>query len=451
MCGCNPQTVFQKNDLEGFFLKQTLMAKNVFTTSPLFANEESKAKFMDYLTSRICQLHDIPDLASLDYGKHILGNKILPQLHAKLIQIPINVCFRGSLQSFSQQQLKQEGISISLGEILQTLISPGQTVETSKATELFNYNLERAMLLGLEIRQAKNECPVHVGIRTNAAQLSNLVKDSLVERFLESAYNVILAPYETKIYDKPLQFLSDHEFEKRVQAFHKFGSFSSLDDLLQGAICIPRNPLNNVTGNPDDIGKHNVIGQDSLTDELLLLPTLSLLVDYAEIMCSEEYPVFQLKTDPDKPSIYSLLPTQGALALGNNQNVFAIELADYSKSLVDLSQIKFSLFPIDKLSDTSNKRTFNEIYHALKSLTLVDSPTAIGDEDHLALNTERSINFEFNLVVMALPKQLSKNIFSDAPTLSNAPIFLPSEDIVIKDNMYIQENINQEDVEMTDA
>lgn len=307
------------------------------------------------------------------------------------------------------------------------------------------------MLLGLEIRQAKNECPVHVGIRTNAAQLSNLVKDSLVERFLESAYNVILAPYETKIYDKPLQFLSDHEFEKRVQAFHKFGSFSSLDDLLQGAICIPRNPLNNVTGNPDDIGKHNVIGQDSLTDELLLLPTLSLLVDYAEIMCSEEYPVFQLKTDPDKPSIYSLLPTQGALALGNNQNVFAIELADYSKSLVDLSQIKFSLFPIDKLSDTSNKRTFNEIYHALKSLTLVDSPTAIGDEDHLALNTERSINFEFNLVVMALPKQLSKNIFSDAPTLSNAPIFLPSEDIVIKDNMYIQENINQEDVEMTDA
>lgn len=95
------------------------MASNFFEASTIFKSPELKMKFMNFLSTTICQKHNIQSLVELDYGKHIIHDKILSQVHSRIISIPLTLTFEGSINNMTQYQAP---ICIPLQEILDSML-----------------------------------------------------------------------------------------------------------------------------------------------------------------------------------------------------------------------------------------------------------------------------------------------------------------------------------------
>lgn len=285
---------------------------------------------------------------------------------------------------------------------------------------LKNFYLSRVMLLGLEFHKASNQFPIHVGIRTNAAQESHLLRNEVAKKVADSAFDVILKPY-ANLDSAPKPFLSTPELEKRKQSYLKYGPCKNFDNLMEGGIVINQTekalPMVSFQG-------------ERFSDDLLLMPTQSLLVDIASELASNDSPILHLKTKDDQPSVYSLMPLGFAKSLFSKQE----ELVEHAQNLTSLWDLQFYLCPIQKTDHSGIQNNFNQVYRDTQSI--YSTAGELVNQDHQqALDEKRQVTVECHLKFMAVQTHHIKSLNDEKTIISSPEFFLPSEEVIIKVNI----------------
>lgn len=413
------------------------MADSFFESSPVFQNSQLKIRFMGMISELLCQHHKIDSLEEFDLVEHVINGKSLAQLHVSQVTLPVQIKASVSYNELKNYQFNKVPIVLSLKDTIESHLQSGQITmtpvkETADIMEIDipfdkkdlehyqaflntnqmiqHYDLAHVMILDIQPVSVENAFPLKLGIRHNGAEKSNLLHNEISKTLAKNAYHVLVNKYQLLQMDAPVPFLSKTECAHRDNMFKTYGPCHSLEDLMQGGISLP---LKNSSDFP-------------FADNLLLMPTQSLLVELLIFMVDVKLPILHIKIDPKKPSIYSIIPMFVVEQLLKH-DVMA-DLSEHMKNIMNLSQLNFEIIPLEQAIQEQATSSLRTSQH----LTFSEDDDMTNSNDEQVLTQLRPITLTYNITFLACQNKKVPFVTKTILPLDTNLFYMPSLDFVIE-------------------